>query len=58
MPVDFFKGVKAILQRKDNLLSEKYWKNQTSIFKNVNLDLNFTSYTNINSKWAIDLSVE
>lgn len=57
MPVDFFKGKSNSLE-KGQSLSEKYWKNQTSIFKNVNLDLNFTLYTNINSKWTIDLSVE
>ena len=54
----FDKGSKAIKYRKDSLFNKWYWNNLIFTCKIMNLDIDLTHFTKINSKWIIDLNVK
>lgn len=52
--VIFDKGNKTIQWRKYNLFNKLYWEKYISTCNRIKLNLYFTSYGKINSKWLTD----
>lgn len=47
-----------ICKKKDGLFNKQCWDNWLAIWEKIKLDLYFTPYINVNSRWSKDLNIK